>query len=179
MNKYLATKKTPLWLSIAFVLYGLLPFNKTWNIDTSQPNQIIIRHQSCGCPCPNAIIVKGQLKIPDSILKKYQPPKSAEINFVTKDLNEAYGLEVFSTNWLLKGKVVEMDTLLCEPTGCILIPRFEVEAWSLINYVARFWTFAPWLAWLFAINLLVILPILTVIVVIKLIKDRKKQAMTL
>jgi hypothetical protein len=142
-----------LTLSIAFTVYGLLPYRKATNIDTTKPNQLVIHQQECGCPCPDAGVIEGQMIIPQNIASKYQTLNTTQLNLDIKGFNELYNYEIGQAKLFIKGEVVGADTILCEPTSCELAPRFQVNSWALVDTVATAWTFSIWPAILFLINL--------------------------
>ncbi len=160
-------------LSIFFSVYGLLPYHKATNIDTTKPNQLVINRQECGCPCPDAEVIKGQLQIPNDIALKYQTLTTTQLNLDIKSFNEPYNYELGHAKLYIKGKVIGADTILCEPTNCELAPRFQVDSWALVDNVANAWTFPNWLALLFLINLFLLMPTLIIIEVVNRIRKRK------
>ncbi len=160
-------------LSIAFAIYGLLPYHKATNVDTTKPNQLIINQQQCGCPCPDALVIKGQLQIPQDIGIQYPTLHTTQLNLDIKDFNEPYNYELGQVKLFIKGKVVGADTILCEPTSCELAPRFQVDSWALVDTVSRAWTFPSWAGLLFIINLFMFLPTLTITEIVKRVRQRK------
>lgn len=160
-------------LSITFAVYGLLPYHKATNIDTTKPNQLIINQQECGCPCPDAGVMKGQLQFPQDIAIQYPTLHTTQLNLDIKDFNEPYNYELGQAKLFIKGKVVGADTILCEPTNCELAPRFQVDSWALVDTVARAWTFPRWAGLLFIINLFMFLPTLTITEIVKRIRQPK------
>lgn len=163
-----------LTLSIAFAVYGLLPYHKATNINTKQPNQLIVHQQECGCPCPDAGIRKGQLQIPQDIASKYPTLNTTQINLDIEGFNEPYNYELGHARLFIKGKVVGADTILCEPTNCELAPRFQVNSWALVDTVARAWIFPIWVGLLFLVNLFLFVPILTITEIVKRIRNNKR-----
>jgi hypothetical protein len=160
-------------ISIVFAVYGLLPYHKATKIDTTKPNQLIINQQECGCPCPDAGVVEGQMKIPQDIASKYQTLNTKQLNLDIKGFNEPYNYELGHAKLFIKGKVVGADTILCEPTKCELAPRFQVDSWALVDNVATAWTFPIWLAFLYLINLFLLMPTLIIVEIIKRVNKRK------
>jgi hypothetical protein len=157
--------------SIAFAVYGMLPFRKATNVDTSIPNQLIVEQQECGCPCPNAVILKGQLNIPPEIALKYQPIHTTQINLDIEDFNQAYNLNLGMPNLFVKGKVTGIDTILCEPANCELAARFKVESWACTGYVARAWTFPMWAGIFFMANLILFAPALAITEIVRQVRN--------
>ena len=162
-------------LSAGFALFGLLPYNKAYNIDTTKPNQLIVRNQECGCPCPNGVILNGRLKIADSILSKYPSFDTSQLNLDIENLGDTYNVEIMQSRIFVKGNVVGADTILCDPTNCEVTPHFKVESWALVDTVVRAWTFPVWVGLLFLINLLLIFPALTIVQVVRQIRKYKAK----
>ena len=160
-----------LTLSIAFATYGFLPYRKAKDIDTTKPNQLVISQQVCGCPCPDASVIKGQLSIPPDIFSKYPALHTTELNMDIKNFNEPYNYELGHAKLFIKGEVVGADTILCEPTNCELAPLFRVDSWALVDTVARTWIFPKWIAMLFIINLFLFAPILIITEIIKRVRQ--------
>jgi hypothetical protein len=134
--------------------YGFLPLSFRFNNNAlKDPNTLIIHHQQCGCPCPNAFIQQGLLVIPDSIQKVYGNIHKSEVNITGNDPFEPYepGLEMKEV--MIKGKVIGVDTILCDPSGCEVVPVFKVEKWSVNEYYPRFWRFEKgfFIAFLFSV----------------------------
>ena len=165
-----------LTLSIVFAVYGSLPYHKAKNIDTSKPNQLVISQQECGCPCPHAAVIKGQLNIPPDIVSKYGVLHKTELNLDIDNFNKPYNYELGHVKLFIKGKVVGADTILCDPNNCELVPLFQVDSWALIDTVARAWTFPGWMFLLFLINLFLLVPVLTITEILKWARQyRNKQ----
>lgn len=162
-----------LTLSIAFAVYGLLPYNKVKNIDTSKPNQLVIDQQECGCPCPDASVIKGKLIIPPDVASKYPELRTTELNIDIKNFNEPYNYELGHAKLFIKGKVVGADTILCDPAKCELAPLFQVDSWALVDTVARAWIFPTWAGLLFIINLVLFAPTLIITDIVKRIRQYK------
>ena len=168
-------KLLPWTLSACFVFFGLVPYNKAFNIDTTKPNQLIVRNQECGCPCPNGVILLGHLKMSDSILSKYQSFDTTQLNIDIENLGDAFNAEIMQSRFYVKGNVVGADTILCAPTNCELTPHFKVESWALVDTVARAWTFPVWLGILFLFNLFLLFPALTIAEIVRQIRKYKAK----
>ena len=164
-----------LTLSIAFAIYGLLPYRKAKNIDTTKPNHLVISQQVCGCPCPDASVIKGQLSISPDVVSKYPTLHTTELNMDIKNFNEPYNYELGHAKLFIEGEVIGADTILCEPTNCELVPLFRVDSWALVDTVARAWIFPNWIALLFIINLFLFAPILIITEIIKRIRQYKNR----
>lgn len=149
---------------LLFVGYGLLPVmipdNKQ---DYDTPNTLLIKDQECGCPSPNSRLLKGTLVASDSIRSKY-PGLLLDVGEVELENFPPYKRPIVNGDFILfnqfkvKGYISGVDTLSCDPEGCILIPRFTVQSWSMTTYYSKFWLFPRWLAMLYAICLLLVLP---------------------
>ena len=163
-----------LLLSLMFATYGLLPYKKASNIDTRKPNQLIIDQQECGCPCPDALVVKGELQIPPNLLIVSPALQTSQINLEIDNFNEQYNFDLGHARLFVSGKVIGADTLMCEPTKCELAPRFKVESWGLVEYVARAWMFPGWALILFIINVVIFIPALVIIEIVKQIRNRER-----
>ena len=162
-----------LTLSIAFAIYGLFPYHRAFNIDSTKPNHLVVIPQECGCPCPNAGIVKGRLQIPHEIRSKCQTLDTTQINLDIKDFNEPYNFELGQAKLYIKGKVIGVDTILCDETGCELAPRFQVDSWALADTVVNVWTFPVWAGLLFLANIFLFLPVLVVTEIVIRLRKRK------
>ncbi|MEX0811352.1 MAG: hypothetical protein WD048_03980 [Chitinophagales bacterium] len=127
-----------IWLLIA--LYGFTPatINSLW----TRPNKtdLIITGQECGCPCPEARVLKGAIEIPENILDKHPNIHEYELTLTGNSPFEPYNYEIGHSEILIEGKVIGIDTILCSPTDCEVVPKFEVKKWTLTSYSARFWT---------------------------------------
>ena len=135
--------KPKLILLLPFIIcgYGFLPvsfrFDKT---ALNNPNTLLIRHQECGCPCPNAYIKQEQLIIPNDIQNKCSEIDKHEINITGRDPFEPYEPELATQDIIVSGNVVGVDTFLCDQSGCEVVPIFKVETWSVGSYYPRLWT---------------------------------------
>ena len=60
------------FLLICFIGYGLLPVSINFKkFDFNKPNTLEIRYQVCGCPCPEAVIIKGKLQFSEYIKQEF------------------------------------------------------------------------------------------------------------
>src|SRR5688572_18472174 len=140
------------WIIFGLVLgSGLLPVTFpeiTTNFDN--PNVLIIERQECGCPCPEGVIKKGRLNFSNDIREKFPDlsEHSHEItltnfppfNGVSNERPETFSFANGNT-FKIEGHTVGVDTILCQPEDCELVPRFKVESWALTSYYPRFQTF--------------------------------------
>ena len=137
-------------------LYGFLPVSFPWKKpDFSNPNHLLIHHQECGCPCADASIKKGELLVPDEIRRKYQGLYLKEINLAGRNPFDPYEFELAHKDIYIEGKVVGVDTIACDPSGCEIVPVFEVNSWSTDSYYQRFWTHGKWFLIVFLLSCLV------------------------
>lgn len=162
-----------LTFSITFAIYGLFPYHRAINIDTTKPNHLVVIQQECGCPCPDAGIVKGRLQIPKEIASKCQTLDTSQINLEIKGFNEPYNFELGRAKLFIKGKVIGVDTILCDETNCELAPRFQVDSWALADTVVNVWTFPVWAGLLFLANIFLFLPVLAVTEIVT--RRRKRE----
>lgn len=162
-----------LTLSIAFAVYGFFPYHMATNIDTSKPNQLVVEQKECGCSCPDAGIIKGQLQIPQEIASKYHTLDTTQVNLDIKKFNEPYNFELGHAKLYIKGKVIGADTILCDQSSCELVPRFQVDSWALVDTVVTAWTFPVWAGLLFLANIFLFLPALAVTEIVIRLRKRK------
>lgn len=168
------------------IVYAFWP--ASWpsaNIQYDKPNQLKIRFQECGCPCPDAFIEQGTLEFNDSIKQRYPTlsEKSVEINLVNfsaieeKNGHSSTDFGFISNNdFHIKGEVIGADTVACSPYDCALTPIFRVSDWEISTYYPQFWTFPVWLALLLFIVLLIGIPILLILTIMyKNIFNQKKK----
>ncbi|WP_222166649.1 hypothetical protein [Edaphocola aurantiacus] len=137
---------------LLFLGYGLLPVKfPDRKQDYDAPNTLFITNQECGCPCPNARVLKGKLVAADSILLQYPGliVDAGEIeleNFPPyKKPIADYGFIAFN-QFKVKGHISGAYAVYCDPGGCKYVPKFTVESWSMTTYYAKFWLFPAWLA---------------------------------
>jgi len=137
-------------------LYGFLPVSISWNKnDYSKPNQLLIHHQECGCPCPQASIKKGELLIPEEIKRKYPGLYLKEINLAGLDSFEPFESGLSQNDINIDGRVIGVDTIACSASGCEVVPVFEISFWSVNSYYPRFWIHSKWFVIIFLLSFLV------------------------
>lgn len=142
--------------AVLISLYGFLPVSLTVNKpDLTKPNTLLIHHQECGCPCPDASIKKGNLVIPAEIKNKYPNIHLTEINLTGRDPFDPYDIELAQRDITVAGEVVGIDTIACDPSGCEVAPVFKVKSWSVDSYYPKFWTHGKWFLILFLLSCLV------------------------
>lgn len=135
--------KFKLFLLFPFIVcaYGLLPVSFHFDkASLNNPNNLLIQYQECGCPCPNAYIKQGQIIIPEDLQRKYSNIDKREINITGRDPFEPYDPELATLDIIVTGKVVGMDTVLCNQSGCEVVPLFKVDKWSVSIYYPRLFT---------------------------------------
>jgi hypothetical protein len=140
------------WIILTLILgYGLLPVTlPDYSDNYSQSNILLIDRQECGCPCAEGVIRKGQLKFSPSIKQLYPTlnENGREItiidfppyNDITMEKPETFDFANGNT-FKVTGQVVGVDTILCDPTSCEIVPKFKVDSWTLTSYYPRFWKF--------------------------------------
>ena len=146
-------KRKYIWIILlSILLYGVLPIKIPNYFDDfalfEKPNILLVSRQECGCPCAEGVILKGTLEYSEKIKKQFPTlsPNSQEITIVNfspfDDItNENYQTFDFANNnnFKIDGEVIGVDTILCNPENCEIVPKFRVENWSLNSYYARFW----------------------------------------
>lgn len=165
-----------IWLFFGLcIAYSFWP--ASWpssNIKYDKPNQLKIRFQECGCPCPDAFIERGTLQFNDSIKQRYHSTlseQSVEINLVNfspiedKSWQNARFDFLSSNDFHLEGEVIGADTVACSSAACNLTPVFRVSDWEISTYYPQFWTFPVWLGLLLFIVLLVGIPMLLILTI--------------
>lgn len=127
-----------LFLWTLIMVYGLLPleFEALWRKD--QAGDLIITGQGCGCPCPNAIVLQGELDIPEKILHEHPNMYKRQVTLVGNTPFEPFVFEVAISRLLIQGEVIGVDTVLCSRSGCEFAPEFRVDDWTLLSYQARY-----------------------------------------
>jgi len=93
-------------------------------------------------PLSRGFYKKGTLIISPNISTLYQNISKEEIDLVGNDpfATTDPGLELASHDMIIKGMVIGVDTMECDPTNCQIVPKFKVESWSTSIYYPRFWT---------------------------------------
>ena len=100
--------------------------------------------------CRRGVIKKGRIEFSESIKHLY--PKLNEngreitlIDFppydeITMEKPQSFDF-ANGNNFRVTGQVVGVDTILCNPTNCEIVPKFKVESWTLTSYYPRFLKF--------------------------------------
>ena len=141
------------WIVLVLVLgYGLLPVTLSdYSNNFNNPNILLIERQECGCPCAEGFIKKGHLKFSDEIKKQF--PTLSEVNNqitlidfqpfddITNKKSETLSF-ANENSFKVSGQTIGVDTILCEPTNCEIVPKFKVNDWALTTYYPRFWKFS-------------------------------------
>jgi len=173
------------WIILTLILgYGLMPVTLPYYSDNyAQPNTLLIDRQECGCPCAEGVIKKGQLKFSESIMHLYPTlnENGGEITLIdfppyddiTMEKPETFDFANGNT-FRVTGQVVGVDTILCDPTNCEIVPKFKVDSWTLTSYYPRFWKFGiPAMLTYFGLWLIAF-PILTIMTFVR----RKRKTKT-
>ena len=159
-------KSNYIWIFLAlFLVYGILPLTiPDYSEDYSQANTLLIERQECGCPCAEGVILKGQVGLSDEMKRKYPTlvETGTEITLVDFDPFDNITNEDVTTfdfangnEFKVVGKVVGVDTILCDPSNCEVVPKFEVKKWSLTSYSPKFLTFSlPLVALYFVLGII-------------------------
>ena len=174
------------WILFGLVLgYGILPVTfPEINTNFESPNVLIIERQECGCPCPEAFILKGTLHFSNEIRAKFPDlsERSHEItvinfppyNEISNERPETFSFANENTFRIL-GHTVGVDTVLCQPEDCLLVPRFKVESWALTSYYPRFQTFPILAAMIYMVSAILGLPTLIAFVFLSWKQDRSND----
>jgi hypothetical protein len=172
--------KSKLYLLLPFMITGYGFLTVSFRFDRKAlkaPNTLLVRHQECGCPCPSAFIKEGLLVVPDNVQNTYTDINKKEINLVGEDPFEPYEPELAMQDIMISGKVVGVDTVLCDPSNCQVVPVFKVEKWSVGSYYPRLWTHGRTFLIIFLVSafLSVIIALLFIGTTIKTWIARQKQ----
>lgn len=121
-----------IWLTIT--LYAFVPVSICSFWKSTSDNDLVISSKSCGCPCPTAKVENGQLNIPEIFLNQYPNIYKKQLNLKGNTPYKPFNYEIWLAKIKIKGKVVSIDT----ETICEFAPKFNVDNWTLVSYVARF-----------------------------------------
>lgn len=127
---------------VLLLAYGLLPYEMKAPWQKIHQEDLIITGQACGCPCPQARVLKGSLDIPQQMRAENPGIYTSQMNLVGKTPFEPFLYEIAIGQIEITGKIVGVDTVLCSPQNCETAPRFLVESWQLIDYVPQFLTWS-------------------------------------
>ena len=138
-------------ITALLLAYGFLPVTiPYYSGNYSNPNTLLISRQECGCPCAEGKIVKGRLHFSDSIKKAFPNLDESVREFTLKNFppfnkinsGKLETLDFANNNdFKVTGKVIGVDTILCTPSNCEIVPKFEVSSWTLTTYYPRFQKF--------------------------------------
>ena len=170
---------------IIAIIYGLLPVtipDKTNNFN--KPNVLLIDRQECGCPCAEGIIRRGKLQISQEIKNKFPELDDNQIEItlvdfppyddISNDNPQTFDFANYNS-FKVTGQVIGVDTILCDPQNCEVVPKFRVTNWALTSYYPRFYNLSI-VTTLFYFGMLVTgIPILTFLTVDKWRQLRKQK----
>lgn len=114
---------------------ALLPsryFSK--DISLGSPGTVEIVFNECGCECPDASIVNGELIIPGEILRQHPETRKDMINIINRDVKN---LEVPGENrkFVITCEVASFKEISCSPQDCLVVPVVNVTSWGFVSYV--------------------------------------------
>lgn len=133
--------------------HGFLPLSFRFDKNAvKNPNTLLIQHQECGCPCPDAYIKEGQLIIPKTIQNSYVNIDERQINMTGNDPFDPYEPELAMQDIRVSGEIVGVDTVLCDQSGCEVVPVFKVNEWHVDSYYPRLWTYSKTFLIIFLIS---------------------------
>jgi hypothetical protein len=84
-------------------------------------------------------VKEGKLAIPEDILNRYANIGKKEINITGKNPFDPYEPALAMEDIMISGKVIGVDTVLCDESNCVDVPVFKVEKWSVGSYYPRHW----------------------------------------
>jgi hypothetical protein len=162
------------WILILFfIAYGLLPISMTFTtFDFSEPNTLEIVYQQCGCPCAEALIIKGELQFSECIRQKFPDlqENKKEITLTNLPLFKSITAGKYTiltdNTFKVTGQVIGVDTIFCDPSNCEIIPKFQVSKWKTTLYDPRFWLFNDVTFVIYLSSIVLLLPIMTIITII-------------
>ena len=166
------------WFFVIFAVgYGFLPISMNFRaFDFSKPNTLEIDYQVCGCPCANARIIKGQLQFSENIKQNFPDLQESGNEITLKNIPLFENItgttqDILCNNkFKVIGEVVGVDTILCDPLNCEIVPIFYVSDWKM-SYEPKFWLFNNVIFAIFSFSVL-LLPILIILTIKKLIKRK-------
>lgn len=146
-------------ISFTFLLYGALPITLETLWHTKNNEDIIITGQQCGCPCPQARLINGNLNIPDSIKNLYPNIYQNEFDLIGNSPLEEFNFDIYQSEIIIFGNITGVNKSICFDNKHDITPEFKVQDWILINYVPKFYI---WNSFLFA-SYIILIPITLVI----------------
>jgi hypothetical protein len=121
-----------------FLLYGTLPITLSTIWYSERNNDLIITGQQCGCPCPEARLIKGKLSFPEKIINLHPNISNHELSLTGNSPLENFSHEIYQSEIIIEEKIIDVDTNFCSGYEFNLIPKFEVSNWTLKNYIPKF-----------------------------------------
>lgn len=149
------------------IIVPLIPINFSF-VTTTDTNELLVRDQECGCPCPDVSIIKGTLEIPDSLKHKIKPGFS-EAN-LTGDTPYTSTSELLYYDFKIKGYMVGATTDLCSPSECYYVPTIFVESYSIGEYIPLFIKWNPIFLLIYLVFVLISLGTLISLTIVSSVK---------
>lgn len=81
------------------------------------------------------------MQVPSDIALRYLTIATTQLNLEMESFDELPNYELGDAKLYIKGNVIGVDTILCEPTRCEVAPCFHVDSWALVGNVANLWMF--------------------------------------
>lgn len=132
---------------LVITILGLLPRgNYLSPFSTSEDNVIKISYNECGCECPDADILEGQVIVPEAILKIKPDINLTMVNFTQQQIKD---LEGINSDIIMKGSVTGYKEINCDVSGCLSVPEFEVSEWKMANYLSAVLTYDLYFIWFY------------------------------
>ena len=158
------------WLLL--IAFGFLPPSTESLWTKIAEDDLIITAQECGCPCPEAKIMKGELDIPKEIGEQYPEIHRDQVNLAGNSPFAPYDYETAHAKIKINGEVVGADTVLCEPQSCEMTARFRVDSWTVVSYLPQFMT---WNSTLMRAYLGFVVVGLVTLVILSFIRGKQKK----
>lgn len=168
------------WAALTIFLgFGFLPEKiPDYSDNYNQTNNLLVERQECGCPCANAVIVKGEIQLSDSLKRAFPELNEKEISLINfsafDNVAENYNF-IFDNKFKVTGKVIGIDTIFCQPSNCEVVPKFKVDSWTLPNYYPKFWRFNPVVTAIYLLTWIIGLPMLAIVTAMNFLRKRKNN----
>lgn len=161
-----------IWIISPFILIlGLLPYRPA--VFISKDDYLLVSPQACGCPCPEVKIKKGEIVIPKQLFAKHATIITMESNLTNDYVISDQSVRGEYYDYYIKGKVVDIDTVLCDILACEVTPVLSVEECYLAEYVPIIYAInSPVLLVAFILNLVVVLPAIVITKIVTYIIGR-------
>lgn len=163
------------WItSLILLIAGLLPYRSS--IFISKDSYLLVTPQVCGCPCADVRIKKGTISIPEYLSKEHSNVPAHEANLINSKVIDNQSMHGNYYDYYIHGKVVDVDTILCDINDCEIAPVISVEDCYLAEYVPLFLAANNILILcIYILNLLIVLPAATISIVINWSIERKRK----